>query len=55
MKKIELKKFFTSKKVVGYLGAGVAAFVAFTSNLESQKKEKEFNEMKERLNKLENK
>ena len=54
MKKIELKKIFTPK-MVGYLGAGVAAFVAFTSNLESQKKEKEFNEMKERLNKLENK
>ena len=54
MKKIELKKIFTPK-VIGYLVAGVAAFVAFTSNLESQKKEKEFNEMKERLNKLENK
>lgn len=54
MKKIELKKIFTPK-VVGYLGAGVAAFVAFASNMEAQEKEKEFNEMKERLNKLENK
>lgn len=54
MKKIELKKIL-NPKVIGYLGAGVAAFVAFTSNLDDQAKAKELREMKERLDKLENK
>lgn len=54
MKKIEFKKLL-NPKIIGYLGAGVAAFVAFNSNLEDQKKERELREMKERLDKLENK
>lgn len=42
-------------KVLGYLGAGIAAFGAFSNALSEQKKAKEFEELKKQVAELQKK
>ena len=53
-KKIEFKKL-ANAKWLGYGAAAIAAIVAFCSTLQERQKEKEFDDLVDRVTKLENK
>ena len=53
-KKIKLKKL-ANAKWLGYGAAAIAAIVAFCSTLQERQKEKEFDDLVDRVTKLENK
>ncbi len=54
MSKFNLTKL-ADVKWIGYIAAGVAAVVAFSTEMQNQQKEKDFKDLSDRVSKLENK